>query len=140
MKVLHVLNSRVYSGAEKVASQIIKEFEAEMEIAYCSPESDMVAQMLAEQNIRHIPIRNMLPWNLKKVLREEKPDLIHAHDMRATFVSALCCGKIPLIASAPRPVQFPPTRWPRSIPGKYPPAPSVCASSVKSDSRLQTMP
>ena len=98
MKVLHVLNSRVYSGAEKVASQIIKEFEDEMEIAYCSPESDMVAQMLAEQQIRHIPVTNLLPRNLIKVIRAEKPDLIHAHDMRATLVAALCCGKIPLIS------------------------------------------
>ena len=98
MKVLHVLNSRVYSGAEKVASQIIKEFENEMEIAYCSPESDMVAERLTEQNIRYIPVRKLLPWNLMWVIREEKPDLIHAHDMRATFVSALCCGRIPLIS------------------------------------------
>ena len=98
MKVLHVLNSRVYSGAEKVASQIIKEFENEMEIAYCSPESDMVAERLTEQNIRYIPVRKLLPWHLMRVIREEKPDLIHAHDMRATFVSALCCGRIPLIS------------------------------------------
>ena len=98
MKVLHVLNSRIYSGAEKVASQIIKSFEDEMTIAYCSPESDMVAQMLAEQNIRHIPVKNLMPWNLKKVIREEQPDLIHAHDMRAAFMSALCCGKTKLIS------------------------------------------
>ena len=78
MKVLHVLNSKIYSGAEKVASQVIKDFEDEMTLAYCSPESDMVDQMLAEQNIRHITVKNLLPWNLKKVLRQEQPDLIHA--------------------------------------------------------------
>jgi len=98
MKVLHVLNSRIYSGAEKVASQIIKDFEDEMTLAYCSPESEMVAGMLAEQNIRHITVKNLLPWNLKKVLRQEQPDLIHAHDMRATLMAALCCGKTPIIS------------------------------------------
>lgn len=98
MKVLHVLNSKIYSGAEKVASQIIKDFEDEMTLAYCSPESDMVDQMLAEQNIRHITVKNLLPWNLKKVLRQEQPDLIHAHDMRATLMSALCCGKTPIVS------------------------------------------
>jgi len=98
MKVLHVLNSRIYSGAEKVASQIIKDFEDEMTLAYCSPESEMVDQMLAEQNIRHITVKNLLPWNLKKVLRQEQPDLIHAHDMRATLMAALCCGKTPIIS------------------------------------------
>jgi len=98
MKVLHVLNSRIYSGAEKVASQIIKDFEDEMTLAYCSPESEMVDRMLAEQNIRHITVKNLLPWNLKKVLRQEQPDLIHAHDMRATLMAALCCGKTPIIS------------------------------------------
>ena len=98
MKVLHVLNSRIYSGAEKVASQIIKDFEDEMTLAYCCPESDMVAEMLAEQNIRHITVKSMLPWNLKKILREEQPDLIHAHDMRATLVAALCCGRTPIVS------------------------------------------
>lgn len=99
MKVLHVLNSRIYSGAEKVASQIIKFFEADgQESPYCSPESQMVEDMLAEQDIRYISVKSLTPGRLKKVIDEEKPDLIHAHDMRATFVSALCCGKIPLIS------------------------------------------
>ena len=69
MKVMHVLNSRIYSGAEKVASQIIKDFEEEMTLAYCSPESDMVAKMLSEQDIRYIPVSSLLPWKLKKVLK-----------------------------------------------------------------------
>ena len=47
MKVLHVLNSRIYSGAEKVACQIIKSFRGEIDMVYCSPQSDIVAQMLA---------------------------------------------------------------------------------------------
>lgn len=98
MKVLHVLNSRIYSGAEKVASQIIKDFEGEMTLAYCSPESEMVEKMLAEQEIRYIPVSSLLPWKLKKILRQEQPDLIHAHDMRATLVAALCCGRTPLIS------------------------------------------
>ncbi len=99
MKVLHVLNSRVYSGAEKVASQIIHTFEKRgMELIYCSPESDMVAQMLAEEKIRYVSLPELTPGNLKKVIAAEKPDLVHAHDMRATLVSALCCGKIPMIS------------------------------------------
>ena len=37
MKVLHVLNSRIYSGAEKVACQIIKSFRGESDMVYTSP-------------------------------------------------------------------------------------------------------
>ena len=35
---------------------------------------------------------------LSRVIREYRPDVIHAHDMRTSFVAALCCGKIPLIS------------------------------------------
>lgn len=98
MKVMHVLNSRIYSGAEKVVCQIIQSFRGDVEMVYCSPDSDIVRQMLAEQNVTFLPLENMSTSQLKRVIAEQKPDLIHAHDMRASFFSALCCGKIPLIS------------------------------------------
>ena len=100
MKVMHVLNSRIYSGAEKVVCQIIKAFEktGDADMVYCSPYSDIVRDMLAEQGVTFLSVDSMTPGNLKKVIQEQKPDLIHAHDMRASFVSALCCGKIPLVS------------------------------------------
>jgi len=99
MKVLHVLNSRIYSGAEKVACQIIQSFREDgVEMVYTSPESDIVAKMLAEQQVTYLPMESMSVSNLKRIIRQEKPDLIHAHDMRASFFSALCCGKLPLIS------------------------------------------
>jgi len=98
MKVMHVLNSRIYSGAEKVVCQIIKSFRDDVEMVYCSPDSDIVRQMLAEQNVTFLPMANMSTSELKRVIAKVKPDLIHAHDMRASFFSALCCGKIPLVS------------------------------------------
>ena len=98
MKVMHVLNSRIYSGAEKVVCQIIKSFREDVEMVYCSPDSDIVRQMLAEQNVTFLPLETISTAELKRVIREQKPDLIHAHDMRASFFSALCCGKIPLVS------------------------------------------
>ena len=98
MKVMHVLNSRIYSGAEKVVCQIIKSFRGDVDMVYCSPDSEIVRQMLAEQDVTFLPMENMSTAELKRVIREQKPDLIHAHDMRASFFSALCCGKIPLIS------------------------------------------
>ncbi len=100
MKVMHVLNSRIYSGAEKVVCQIIKAFRGDpgMEMVYCSPDSDIVRQMLAEQDVTFLPLAEMSTQELKRVIREQKPDLIHAHDMRASFFSALCCGNIPLVS------------------------------------------
>ena len=100
MKVMHVLNSRIYSGAEKVVCQIIKSFrdDAGVEMVYCSPESDIVRQMLSEQDVTYLPMETMSTRELSRVIAEQKPDLIHAHDMRASFFSALCCGKIPLVS------------------------------------------
>ena len=98
MKVLHVLNSRIYSGAEKVVCQIIKSFRGEIDMVYTSPESEIVGQMLSEQGVTYLPMKNMSVSELSRVIREQKPDLIHAHDMRAGFFSALCCGNIPLVS------------------------------------------
>ena len=100
MKVLHVLNSRIYSGAEKVVCQIIKSFreDAGVEMVYTSPDSDIVRQMLAEQGVTFLPMENMSTKELSRIIRQEKPDLVHAHDMRASFFAALCCGKIPLLS------------------------------------------
>ena len=91
MKVMHVLNSRIYSGAEKVVCQIIKSFRGEVEMVYCSPYSEIVEKMLSEQNVTYLPMDTMSVSELRRVIREQKPDLIHAHDMRAGFFSALCC-------------------------------------------------
>ncbi len=98
MKVMHVLNSRIYSGAEKVVCQIIHAFTGEIEMVYCSPESDIVRQMVEGQGVTYLPIKTMCTSELSRVIREQKPDLIHAHDMRAGLFSALCCGKIPLVS------------------------------------------
>lgn len=100
MKVMHVLSSRIYSGAEKVVCQIVKSFreDPDMEMVYCSPDSDIVRQMLSEQGVTYLSMKSMCVSELRRVIREQKPDLIHAHDMRAGFFSALCCGKIPLVS------------------------------------------
>ena len=98
MKVMHVLNSRIYSGAEKVVCQIIHAFQGEVEMVYCSPESDIVREMVEAQGVTYLPMKTMSVSELSRVIREQKPDLIHAHDMRAGFFSALCCGNIPLVS------------------------------------------
>ena len=54
MKVMHVLSSRIYSGAEKVVCQIVKSFreDADMEMVYCSPDSDIVRICMGEVWVR----------------------------------------------------------------------------------------
>ena len=97
MKVLHVLNSKEFTGAEQVVAMIVRMFDGEAEMPYCSPYSDNVRDMLRKEGMRFCPVDALTPGQLKKIIRQEKPDVIHAHDMRASLMAALTCGNIPVI-------------------------------------------
>lgn len=99
MKVLHILTSNRFSGAENVVCQIIGMFknEQDIEMAYCSPDGSIRAA-LEERDIRFLPIKKLNKKELKAVIREYQPDIVHAHDMRASFVAAKAVGKIPMIS------------------------------------------
>ena len=100
MKVMHILSSKIYSGAEKVVCQIIKSFRDDdgIEMVYCSPENENVRYMVGQQGIELLGMEKMCASEIRRFIAQEKPDLIHAHDMRASFNAALACGKIPLIS------------------------------------------
>lgn len=97
MKVLHVLNSREFTGAEQVVAMIVRLFRGDAEMFYCSPYSDNVRDMLKQEGMTFLPVDTLVPSQLKKVIAKVQPDVIHAHDMRASLMAALCCGNIPVI-------------------------------------------
>lgn len=99
MKVLHLLQSNRFSGAENVVCQItgMLQNEPDVEMAYCSPEGQ-IREVLQELDIRFVPLHKFSASEIKKVIKNEKPDIIHAHDMGASFYAAGLCGKIPLIS------------------------------------------
>lgn len=99
MKVLHLLQSNRFSGAENVVCQIIGMMrnEPDMEMVYCSRDGQ-ISDALDERNIPFAPIKELSVKEVKRVIEEQKPDIIHAHDMRAGFVAARACGRIPLIS------------------------------------------
>ena len=94
MKILHILASNSFSGAENVVCQIVGMFsdDPSIEMIYCSPDGPIRGE-LDERGVRFAPISALNLKELRRVIREQRPDLIHAHDMRATFVAALACGK-----------------------------------------------
>lgn len=98
MKIIHLLNTSTFSGAENVVCQIIGMMKnyPEYEHVYCSREGQ-IEKTLLERNIHFVPISEMSVKELKRVFFLEKPDIIHAHDMRASFFAALACGKKTLI-------------------------------------------
>lgn len=98
-RILHVLASHVYGGAENVVCQIIHMFreDPDVEMFYCSPDGT-VRPSLEERNINYYPVKSLSVSEVKRVIREVNPTMIHTHDMRACFVTALCCGNIPFIS------------------------------------------
>lgn len=98
MKVLHLLQSNRFSGAENIACQIISMCsEEKIEFAYASPDGP-IRDALKERNIKFLPMKKSCLSEYKRVIREFSPDVIHTHDMGASFFAALVCGNIKLIS------------------------------------------
>ncbi len=99
MKILHVLASNRFSGAENVVCQIVNMFkdESNIEMAYCSVDGE-IRQALGERGVEFFPVTKLKKKELREVIKKYNPDIIHAHDMRASYVAAQACGKIPLIS------------------------------------------
>ena len=99
MKILHLLSSNRYSGAENVVCQIVNLFSSDekYEMLYCSPKGD-IEHSLKERNVKYVGLEALTYSEVKRVILEQRPDLIHAHDMRASFIASCACGKTPLIS------------------------------------------
>lgn len=96
-KVLHLLSSNSYSGAENVATYIINTLKSEYEMVYASVNGP-ISGKLEEQNIEYMPMENFSVKNIKKCIEKFKPDIIHAHDFTATVKSAFLNTKIPIVS------------------------------------------
>lgn len=99
MKVLHLIQSNRFSGAENMVCQIVAMMadNPDIEMAYCSKDGQ-IRDALEERNIKFFPLKKLSASEVKKVIKEYRPDIIHTHDMAASFTGALACGRIPLIA------------------------------------------
>lgn len=99
IRVLHMLCSNSYSGAENVVCQIINMFKCndKYEFVYASPDGP-IKEALEVRGITFAPMISASLSEFKRVIKVEKPTIIHAHDMRAGFLAALACGRIPLIS------------------------------------------
>jgi len=96
MRILHMLKSSAFSGAENVACQIISQFSEGNTVAYCSPDGD-IADALRSRGVTFLPMKKPSFSEARRVIGEFKPDIIHAHDMGASLYAAMGCKKIPLI-------------------------------------------
>ena len=97
MKILHVLKSNSYSGAENIAITICANMQKYM-CAYTSPIGP-IEEKLKEQNIKYYPMKKFCVMELRRVVKEFDPDVIHAHDFSASvFATVLFGKKTPIIS------------------------------------------
>lgn len=99
MRIIHLLQSPRFSGAENVVCQIIGMLSKEknIDMLYCSRDGQ-IREALEERNIPFIPIKDITVDEVRRVIKEYSPDIIHAHDMRASYVAARATNKIPIIS------------------------------------------
>lgn len=85
-RILHLLASNKFSGAENVVCTIIDNLKDEFDFVYCSLDGD-IADSLKERNIKFYPMEKFSIRELNRVIKLYKPDIIHAHDYRASILS-----------------------------------------------------
>ena len=98
--VLHVIKSRIYSGAENVVCQIIKELSDREEFIYMSPHGPI------EDKLRSIGlydcyrgIDSLTADEIKKAVDELHPTVVHAHDFTASVLCGFALkGRVPVIS------------------------------------------
>lgn len=100
IKVMHVLNSNSYSGAENVAITLIDGIRAagvDADVIYVSLEGP-IRDVLKEHNIAFEPIEKNSIKEIRRVVKKYKPDIIHAHDFTASLYCAFAAFGVPVIS------------------------------------------
>ncbi|WP_182186197.1 glycosyltransferase [Pectinatus frisingensis] len=88
MKILHLLASTEYSGAEHVAIDIIQSLTQKYDFLYASPNGS-IENVLKNKNVKFYGLQKLSYMNVYKLYKLYKPDIIHAHDYRASCIAAM---------------------------------------------------
>ena len=96
-KVLHLLASNKFSGAENVACTIINNMDKQYKMIYCCP-NGQIENILKEKQIDYFPIKKLTLKQVKKVVNIFNPDIIHAHDNTATVIASFFGKKYSVIS------------------------------------------
>ena len=95
--VLHVLATSSFSGAENVACTIINNVDhTKYDMYYCSP-NGVIKNILEEKDVNYIPLKKLNLFELKRVINEINPSVIHSHDFKASFFASIFYKKVKVI-------------------------------------------
>lgn len=97
IKVLHLLNSGEYGGAQKVIISIMKSIASDIECAYASPDG-YITEVLNREKITWIQLTGSSTKNLGRVIQEYSPDVVHAHDFTMSIRASFAVQNTPVIS------------------------------------------
>lgn len=96
MRILHLLKSNKYSGAENVVLTIM-DVCSDMDMVYASPDGS-IREVVESRGHEFYPLNRPTIREVKKAIRELHPDVIHAHDFTMASTAAWAAGDIPVVA------------------------------------------
>lgn len=114
MKVMHVLNTSSFSGAENIAITIINSTKETVDSCYVAFDGD-IRNILNKNNIQFIPIKKMSISEIRRAVKLFRPDILHAHDFTTSVVAALSFVKAPIISHLHNNTPWIKTICPKSI-------------------------
>ena len=99
IKVLHLISTSLFSGAENVACQIMNLFKSDngYDMKYCA----VIGKNKPALEIRKIPVLELNKFSIhdiKKAISEYNPDVIHAHDPKSAIASVIASRGKKIIA------------------------------------------
>lgn len=98
MRVIHLMSTDDYSGAENVAINIVSELQENTDIYYAT-RSGKILDFLKDNNIKNIIIIDKLSIKeIKRIEKEYNPDIIHAHDYKATIIATLAIKNAKIVS------------------------------------------
>lgn len=96
IRVMHVLCMNSYSGAENVVITLINSLKKRVDSVYVSPDGS-IREIVESYGIRHYAIEKVSVTNIRKAIKDIKPDIIQAHDFTAGIICAVAANGIPVI-------------------------------------------
>ena len=96
MRILHLLKSNKYSGAENVVLTIM-DVCSDMDVIYASPNGP-IREVVESRGHKFYPLNAPSIREVKKAVSELQPDIIHAHDFTMASTAAWAAGNIPVVA------------------------------------------
>ncbi len=97
VKVLHILKSGHFAGAEHIALTICKNCREPYQAAYASEKGE-IQERLQKDGIAYFPMKKLNLKELNRVIRAYQPDIVHAHDFTASVLCALVKRRYLLIS------------------------------------------